>query len=351
MIHWFQSKGLLYFVRLGLMAVLTGFNFWLALQRWGWSDADPVIKVSALLVAGVTEIGLFAFLVLFHQTYYAPVKRKRALFGWGLASLACVGVSLYVNIGYFAVNWHDQAGNTLADLLIRALFPMGLLLFFSMIPPKVQKLRTAADVEAEYAGKLAEARMKVQLTQIEEGEKHRRRKERQDAEAELLDMLGIAENAGIDVQNFSVAIDGEYQWNKRGLQRALEGLKLWPPVRETLGSVADDSADETATEESDAMSDSGNHKATMNAEEVADLLGVSVKVAKDMIEPRSSHRYAISGSRKVYFRKPRRGQEWERRVPYKNVLEMQAKMTADTAAKVRAFPTAKPPAELQEAVE
>ena len=324
--NWLKLKGLLYFVRLGLMSVLTGFNFWLALVRWGWSDADPVIKVSALIVAGVTEIGLFAFLVLFHQTYYTPVKRKAALAGWGLASLACAGVSLYVNIGYFAINWHDQAGNALADLLIRALFPMALLLFFSMIPPKVQKFRTALDVEAEYEGKIAEAQQKLKLQQIEEAEKHRRRKARADEEAELLDMIGIAQNAGIDVQGFSVAIDGEYQWNRRGLQRTLEGLKLWPPARETLGSVVADESEELATEETDAMSDSGNHRSYISADEVAEILNVSTFVASKMMEARSTHQYAIKNCKNIRLRKPVRGRSHERRAPYATVLEIKSKM-------------------------
>ncbi len=185
---WLQSKGLLYFVRLGMMIVLTAFNFVLACIRWGLGAGDAIIASSAVLVAGATEIGLFAFLILFHLEAYST-RRFSRLLAWAAAALACVGVSLYVNIGYFGSNWRDTSGNTTADLAIRALFPMALLLFFSMIPPK--KI-SVADIQSAHEVEKAKILSKLEIAQIAQDAKNKRRQEREAEEAKRVQLRRIA---------------------------------------------------------------------------------------------------------------------------------------------------------------
>lgn len=328
-VSWFRTKGLLYFVRLFLMTVLTSFNFWLAVIRWGWADTDPVIKTSALIVAGVTEIGLFAFLILFSQQFYGR-RHFSALLGWGVSALACAGVSLYVNIGYFQINWHDQTGNTLADLLIRALFPMALLLAFSMIPPKQQKIRTVAEVQQEYAGRIAEAEMKLKLTEITEDAKEKRRRQRAEEEAKRVQLRRMA-GAELLAEFTVYDEDGLAQIDYLGLAAAVEDrnrLAALPSAEEMIAAMVADEAPEEVADEDDAMSVSGNHRAYLSAQEVAQLLSVSEDTAKRMMEARSAHPYAIRGCKNIRLRKPRGNRRHERRAPYATVLEVKAQMEA-----------------------
>ena len=202
MVSWLQSKGLLYFVRLGMMIVLTAFNFVLAVIRWGWAAGDVIIASSAVLVAGATEIGLFAFLILFHLEAYSSKRRSRLL-AWGAAALACVGVSLYVNIGYFGSNWRDTSGNTTADLAIRALFPMALLLFFSMIPPKRLSID---DIQSAHEVEKAKTLNKLEIARIGQEDKDKRRKEREDRDAKRVQLRRIA---GPELTRQFTTMDGD----------------------------------------------------------------------------------------------------------------------------------------------
>lgn len=224
-IQWFIGRGLLYFIKVMVMSVLTGFNFWLAVKRWGWDSGDPVIRVNAVLVAGVTEIGLFAFLILFSEVLYGE-RRKRSLWGWGIAAVLCILVSLYVNINYFDANWRDAQGVVLIDLLIRSVFLMALLVAVSLIPPKVRKLRTAADVHAEYEAKLAEARLKQELKAIENQQEESRREKRAKERALHNQMLRIAGETL--AAQFEVRAGGEIDFDWIGLKDELEGRGLWP---------------------------------------------------------------------------------------------------------------------------
>lgn len=273
--HWFQSKGLLWFIRIGMMSAITGFNFWLAVTRWGWLDSDPRVKVSAVLVAGGTELGLFAFLVLFNQRFYVPNRRWSGLAWWGVAAALAVGISLYVNIGYFS-KWKDPDGNAYVDLAIRGVVPMVFLLAFSMIPPKVQKIRTAADVEQEYEGKLAEARLKQQLKEIErqaerreEQERQEKRKQREAVRATQLQMLRLAREAwGQDrVDSFTVPTPaGEYETDWQGLEDQLRAERHWPPTIAQLPSVEELIQAAKEEEEQEQVSDPNMDAVTATGE-------------------------------------------------------------------------------------
>lgn len=240
-IRWFVDRGLLYFIKIVVMAALTGFNFWLAVLRWGWDSSNLVIKVNALLVAGVTEIGLAVFLLLFSEVVWSSQRRKHNLWGWGGAAGACIVVSLYVNVGYFNLNWQDASGVQIIDLLIRSVFLMVLLVGISLVPPKKRKLRTAADVQAEYEAKHEEARQKQKLRDIEataqrreQSEKEAKRQAHKKEEAERAQMLRIATEAWgkEEVQRYSVPTpDGlETSTDWLGLEQALRAEGRWPVI-------------------------------------------------------------------------------------------------------------------------
>ncbi len=343
MIRWLTNKGFLYFLRIGLMTVLTGFNFCLAVIRWGWSDADPLIKASALIVAGTTEIGLFAFLVLFHAEFYGR-RRLQGLTGWGLASLSCVGVSLYVNIGYFNLNWKDAGGNSLADLLIRALFPMAMLLFFSMIPPKKKRFRTQAEIDEEYNAKAYEQQRKNELELLKQqnqrqelDERQARREQRERERAMRTQMLRIA---GELAQQYVVPSPGDEEATQMdwiGLQADLEARKLWPPQPPVLATLPDvetlqrEAIAAEEAEEDSALTASGKHKVWMLAEDVAKELGIPVSQAALRMEPRYHGRFL-----------PIRSQEFKMKRTGKKVrkahFEIVAQIKAKEASKVQPQP-------------
>src|SRR5690348_10299325 len=151
MIAWFQGKGLLYFVRLVILFGVTGYNFWLALIRWGWGAPNAVVSAKALLVAGVIELGLAGFLIAFHLEFYREERRGHWVIGWGVGALFCVAVSLYVNMSFFGIQQQDIGGNTIADLLIQGVSPMAILIGAALFPPK--KLRSIADIQSAHTVK------------------------------------------------------------------------------------------------------------------------------------------------------------------------------------------------------
>lgn len=240
--NWFKERGFFWWLRLMAMSGLIGFNFVLALVRWGIDSADPITKASALLVASGSEFMLGVTLWLFSDCIYSADRGWRnghwwvKLLWWGNVGVLCMAISLYVNYTYFSAQ-HESLG----DLLVRAGLPMAFLVGFSLLP--VKKEITVAQVEQRYAAKIREAQLRQQLQAVlDEPEKQRlaTKAARDEAKAKeramLLDMLAIAQDARIDTQRFYVNTQEGYEWNSLGLQRALEELNLWPPARETQRS-------------------------------------------------------------------------------------------------------------------
>ena len=352
--NWFKDRGFFWWLRLVAMAGLIGFNFVLALVRWGIEDTDLITQASALLVASGSELMLGVALWLFSEQVYSADRGWKQgrwwvkLLWWGGVALVCMAISLYVNYTYFSAK-HE----TLGDLLVRAGLPMAFLIGFSVLPVKKKEI-TVAQVEQRYAARIREAQLRQQLQAVlDEPERERQaakavEKERRDRqEAELLDMVSIAENAGIDVERFKVRLDDfEVKWNRLGLQRALEGLNLWPPMRETLGS---DHAGAASVPTADVTPEttpttSGSRRTMLNAQEIAErwqAMGITYSVAtiEGFLEPRCKHPYALKNTRKFPPSNPRSRKPFERRAGLDSISQVEQKIRADRAAKVTPFPT------------
>ena len=230
MFRWFSDRGLLWFVRIGFMLAISLFNFWLAVVRWGWESSDPRVQVSAVLVAGGTELGLFAFLILFNQRFYMKDRRFSRLWGWGLAALLAVLISLYVNIGYFE-KWTDPDGNAYLDLAIRGGVPMIFLVAFSLIPPKERKVRSQEDIDQEYDSKihLERRRQELALTQTQMVQDRREKQVKEQAAQRA--MLRIATQINI-ISQYQVRNDGFLETDWMSLEEDLALRGLWDSERQ-----------------------------------------------------------------------------------------------------------------------
>lgn len=357
--NWFKERGFFWWLRLMAMSGLIGFNFVLALVRWGIDSADPITKASALLVASGSEFMLGVTLWLFSDCIYSADRGWRnghwwvKLLWWGNVGVLCMAISLYVNYTYFSAQ-HESLG----DLLVRAGLPMAFLVGFSLLP--VKKEITVAQVEQRYAAKIREAQLRQQLQAVlDEPEKQRlATKAARDAakakeRAMLLDMLAIAQDARIDTQRFYVNTQEGYEWNTLGLQRALEELNLWPPARETQRSDHTGAESVPALETtSDATSQvtpttSSGRRTMLSAKEIFErwqALGIPYKerTIAGWMEPRVKHPYALRNTRLFPLNPPVRGQTQERRVTLASVADVERKILADRASKVTQLPTLQP---------
>lgn len=226
MFRWFSDRGSLWFVRIGFMLAITAFNFWLAVVRWGWLDNDPRVRVSAVIVAGGTELALFAFLILFHQRLYTKPRRIGVLFGWGIAALLAVAISLYVNMGYFS-KWSDADGNATLDLVIRGVVPMVFLIGFSVIPPKERRIRTQEEIDREYDSKIHEERRKQELALAQAHAVQDRREKQAKERAAHTAMLRLATQIGILGQYQVKNEDGDRETDWLTLEADLAGRGMW----------------------------------------------------------------------------------------------------------------------------
>jgi hypothetical protein len=359
--HWFQDRGFFWWLRLDAIVVLVGFNFVLGLVRWGIEDTDWLTKFSALLVAGGSELGLGVALWLLSDELYGARKWYKLLL-WGLGGLVVMLISLYVNYTYFSLK-----GETVQDLAIRAGLPMFFLLFFSMLPTKRREL-TAAQIDERGQRELQKIQWQQRLQEAKDeptrralAEKEARKQEREREKAILLDMLAIAKDAGVDTERFYVDSGEGYEWNKRGLQRALEGLNLWPPDRETLGKAPADDAQFTRTLASlvdpvaaaeptseptleTTPTTSGSRRTMLNAHEIAErwqAMGIpySVSTIESWMEPRCKHPYALKNTRKFPPSNPRSRKAFERRASLDAISQIERKILGSRDAKVTPFPT------------
>lgn len=355
--NWFKERGFFWWLRLVAMAGLIGFNFVLALVRWGIGDTDPITQASALLVASGSELMLGVALWLFSEQVYSADRGWKQgrwwvkLLWWGGVALVCMVISLYVNYTYFSAK-HE----TLGDLLVRAGLPMAFLIGFSVLPVKKKEI-TVAQVEQRYAAKIREAQLRQQLQAVLDAPEHERQAAKAARAAEkakehalLLDMLAIAKDTGVDTERFYVDTGEGMEWNRLGLQRALEGLKLWPPVRETLGSDrAVGASVSSAGTASDATSPvtsttSGSRRTMLNAHEIAErwqAMGIpySVSTIESWMEPRCKHPYALKNTRKFPPSNPRSRKAFERRASLDSISQVERKILGSRDAKVTPFPT------------
>jgi hypothetical protein len=230
----------------------------------------------------------------------------------------------------------------MVDQWVRSGFPMVLLVVFACISPK--KLRSQAEIKAEYDVKVYEAERKQELAQVQTKQVGDRR-QRQAAERAI--QAQMARIAGKElVAQFTAEVDDDILTDWLGLEQELRVRGQWPvsvaqlpTIEQQIATVkAAELVDDEALEEDDSMTVSGNHRTYISAAEVATILDISADVAKDLMGAHSKHKYAIRGCKNIRLRKPRRGRDHERRAPYAGVLEVQAKMEADRAAKVRKFP-------------
>jgi hypothetical protein len=111
--------------------------------------------------------------------------------------------------------------------------------------------------------------------------------------------------------------------------------------------TAEQLATEDVQENEEPMSDTGNHHTTLNEQEVAEFLGVSVQTARKMMEPFSDHEFNIPGCRNKTIRRGRNKGKVERRAPYDKVKEVKKRM--EDARKIR--PLRKQQSDAQEAAE
>lgn len=363
--NWFKDRGFLWWLRLVVMVGLTGFNFALALWRWGIADSDPYTRLSALIVASCSELMLGVALWLFADAVYSDERSWRnarwwvKLLWWGGVWVGCMAISLYVNYTYFSTK-----GETLTDLGVRAGLPMAFLIGFSVLPVKKKRLtkeQVAERGEVELEKLQWQQRIEEQRNaplRLEQERKAAAKRQRDQEEDELLDMIQIALDAGMDISRYKVRIDAfEEKWNQRGLQRALEGLKLWPPVRETLGkapaddeqfkrtlaSLVDPVRASAATSEG-TQTTSGSRRTMLNAAEIRErwlAMGItySEQTIDGWMEPRCKHPYALKNTRKFPPSNPRSRKAFERRASLDSISQVERKILADRDAKVTPFPT------------
>jgi hypothetical protein len=243
--HWWDrlwkliaSRGWMFWVIEICMVVLAGYNFWLAAQQWGITQDDPTTQVGAAIIAGTTELGLLVFLHLLRENIYSQKLSKKQRFItcllWGVLSAGGIGISLYVNQLYFSdpKHWKDTSGNQGLDLWIRSGWPMILLIGGALVPPKVLKKKTKAEIQEEYDLKDYEQERRQQLedrrraaAKKEALEKEQRRREREQEEALQIQMVRIA---GPELaKQFEVIKDGEFATDWLGLKAALQRLGKW----------------------------------------------------------------------------------------------------------------------------
>lgn len=325
------------------MVALAAYNFWLAALRWGFQDADVTVAVGAVILAAATEIGLVVFLHMQRAAIYAEQKRWSVLV-WVALVAGCIAVSLYVNQLYFRAHWHDVDGNVLIDQWIRSLWPMILMVGAALVPPKA--LRSVAEIQREYDVKVYEAERKQELAQVQTKQVESRRERHAKEQAKQAQLRRIA---GALVRDYETTDEDEniiVDW--LGLEADLRARGLYPeqnslaslPTNEQLiatAKAADVVVDE-AQDEDDERSNSGNHRSYISATEVADVLAIPLPRAREMMRAFSKDRFAIKGCKNIRLRKPIRGRDTERRAPYGEVLEIQRRMEAERAGKLRPFP-------------
>ncbi len=287
--HWWDrlwtliaSRGWMFWVIEICMVVLAGYNFWLAAQQWGITQDDPTTKVGAAIIAGTTELGLLVFLHLLRENIYSQkLSKKQRIITcllWGVLSAGGIGISLYVNQLYFAdpKHWKDTSGNQGLDLWIRSGWPMILLIGGALVPPKVLKKKTKAEIAEEYDLKDYEQERRQQLeakrreaAKQEALEKEQRRKEREQEEALQIQMVRIA---GPELaKQFEVIKDGEFATDWLGLKRALQLQGKWSENGPVEPSAAGSSPDNASVSEAAHLESGQEAETTLDGVTQSDL--------------------------------------------------------------------------------
>lgn len=356
---------------------------------FGWPSPDPTVKAAAAVYAYGVD-GMFYICVRLARHYLSYGFSARGVgFGlfWMALSAVMGGFTWHNNLLFAATSWHISAEalqrvgfSDAQELQLHAIIPVAVVLIVAVIPRRhTKEVRTPEQImeDARQQAALLEAQnmlrsvkaqgagqavstsvggflgkaLKLDERKAQQEAEHKarleRRQQREALEAEQRQMRLLA---GPEVLEEFALLDpatGEIDYNYDGLQVRLRSLGKWPPAiaglddADTLQKKAIVAEQEEATLEDEALSESGNHPAFINAKAVAEILNCSVDLANKLLARYSEHPYHITGCRNRTIKRGRNKGETERVAPYKNVLEIKRKMERDRANKVRKFPSTK----------